>query len=73
MEVYANRRGNSPITHYSIGSKTITVWFKGGKPYTYSYYGGAGQYHVEEMKNMARAGSGPSAYITRNVRDDFDK
>jgi hypothetical protein len=65
-------RGNSPITHYQINSDSITVWFKGGKSYTYSYQK-AGMSNVETMKNLAVQGSGLSAYITKNVRYDYDQ
>lgn len=71
MERYANRSGNSPITYYQIDEDNITVWFKGGKSYTYSHRK-AGRGHVEAMKSLARSGSGLSAYITRNVRFDYD-
>ncbi|MDR0866595.1 MAG: hypothetical protein LBO74_16935 [Candidatus Symbiothrix sp.] len=71
MERYANKNGNSPITHYLIDSDKITVWFKGGKSYSYSYRK-AGTSNVETMKSLARSGSGLSAYITRNVRFDYD-
>ncbi|NND23546.1 MAG: hypothetical protein HKN86_02530 [Acidimicrobiia bacterium] len=73
MEMYANNRGNSPITHYELNSESITVWFKGGKSYSYSYSGDAGEYHVEAMKELALSGTGLSAYITQNVRFDYDK
>lgn len=71
MERYGNRSGNSPITHYQINSDSITVWFKGGKSYIYSH-SGAGMSNVETMKRLARSGSGLSAFITRNVRNDYD-
>jgi len=71
MERYLNRRGNSPITHYQIEDERIIVWFKGGKSYSYSY-SKAGRNHVEKMKILARNGSGLSAYITQNVRFDYD-
>ena len=71
MERYANRSGNSPITHYQINDRSITVCFKGGKNYNYGY-SGAGISNVETMKRLARGGSGLSAYITRNVRNDYD-
>lgn len=71
MEQYANRSGNSPITYYQIEDDKIVVWFKGGKSYSYSYQK-AGRSHVETMKSLARCGSGLSAYITRNVRFDYD-
>jgi len=71
MERYTNLRGNSPITHFQIESDRITVWFRGTKSYTYSYER-AGQSHVETMKTLARSGSGLSAYITKNVKFDYD-
>jgi hypothetical protein len=70
MERYLNRSGNSPITYYQIAETSITVWF-GSKAYTYSHRK-AGSYHVENMKRLAVSGSGLSAYITRNVRSDYD-
>lgn len=42
MESYLNKSGNSPITHYEIGSDCLTIRFKGGKDYTYSKGGKAG-------------------------------
>jgi hypothetical protein len=71
MERYSNLSGNSPITNYEIDETNITVWFKGGKSYTYSY-SRAGRAHIEQMKILARSGSGLSAYITRNVRNLYD-
>jgi hypothetical protein len=71
MEIYSNRRGNSPITHFQIENERISVWFRGGKKYSYSYRK-AGQTHVEKMKILARTGSGLSAYITQNVKLAYD-
>ncbi len=71
MKKYSNQRGNSPITHFQIESERIIVWFQGGKSYSYSYRK-AGRNHVEQMKTLAKNGSGLSAYITQNVRFDYD-
>lgn len=71
MESYANRSGNSPIIGFEIENDRIIVWFKGGKSYSYSYRK-AGKNHVETMKSLARSGSGLSAYITRNVKYNYD-
>lgn len=71
MERYSNRSGNSPITHFEIEDERIIVWFKGGKSYSYSYYK-AGRNNVETMKSLAKSGSGLSAFITRNVRFNYD-
>lgn len=71
MERYLNQSGNSPIIGYQIENERIIIWFNGGKSYSYSYRK-AGRNHVETMKYLARNGSGLSAYITRNVRFDYD-
>ena len=71
MERYSNISGNSPITNYKIEDDKIIVWFKSGKSYSYSYRK-AGRSNVEQMKKLAKSGSGLSAYITRNVRNDYD-
>jgi hypothetical protein len=73
MERYLNISGNSPITNYQIENDRITVWFKGAKrTYSYSYTGRAGITHVDNMKLLAKRGSGLSAYITKNVRNSYD-
>jgi len=72
MEQYSNKSGNSPITHYEIGTDYITVRFKGGKDYTYSYGGKAGRSNADTMKGLALSGSGLSAFITRNAKLLYD-
>ena len=49
MERYANRRGNSGVSGYSIGEDYIDVMFSNGAVYRYSYRS-AGNAKVEEMK-----------------------
>ena len=71
MEKYSNKRGNSPITYFQIENDRIIVQFKEGKSYTYSHFK-AGRHHVEQMKTLARTGSGLCAYITQNVRFNYD-
>ena len=73
MERYLNKSGNSPITYYQIEDDSITVWFKGAqKSYVFSYSGQAGRTNVENMKVLAKSGSGLSAYITKNVKFLYD-
>lgn len=71
MQHYSNLRGNSPIIGYEIEPQRIIVWFKGYKPYSYSYTS-AGTYNVETMKELAQRGAGLSAFITRNVRYNYE-
>lgn len=74
MERYKNSGGNSGVSAYEIGSDYILVLFKGNsKPYRYSYTGGAGSHHVENLKRLARSGSGLNAYIIKHVKDKYDK
>lgn len=71
MEIYLNRSGNSPISHYQINKDNIIVWFKGNpKAYTYPEYL-TGSKHLGQLKYCALTGKGLSAYITKNVRDKF--
>jgi len=72
MQPYANLSGNSPIVGYEIELTRIRVMFKGGRVYSYSY-GSAGASNIEQMKHLARAGAGLSAFITRNVRYAYER
>lgn len=73
MQKYLNRNGNSNVECYEIGNTYIDVCFF-GTPKTYRYsYTSAGQYHVEQMKILARNGCGLNSYIMRNVRFAYEK
>ena len=69
--IYANLRGNSPIIGYEIEPTRIRIMFKGGRTYSYSY-ASAGENNAEQMKSLAQAGAGLSAFITRNVRYNYE-
>ena len=71
MQNYANLRGNSPIIGYEIEPTRIRIMFKGERTYSYSY-ASAGASNVEQMKSLAQAGAGLSAFITRNVRYNYE-
>lgn len=59
MERYSNKSGNSGVTSYEIGESYIRVKFNGNpKIYQYSYDGRVGKTRVENMKRLARSGSG---------------
>ena len=73
METYKNFSGKSGVLGFEIRAESITVWFKGGKrPYNYSYFGKAGEIHVENMKTLALNGSGLNSYIKTNVNNSYD-
>jgi len=72
MENYGDTGGNSGIAAYEIGADYVSVQFTNtGKVYTYSY-AKAGKSHVDQMKILARSGSGLNSYIMRNVKSLFD-
>lgn len=72
MERYSNRNGDSGVSGFEIGIDYIRVKFTGTiKIYTYSY-GKAGMSHVENMKRLARNGSGLNGYINTYVKNKFD-
>ncbi len=72
MVRYANRGGNSGISGYEIGSNFIKIKFNGtARTYTYSHRR-AGQSHVENMKTLAKNGSGLHAYVNSKVKNLYD-
>jgi phosphotransferase system IIB component len=71
MEKYLNRSGRSNVKSFEIETTKITVIFNDNSKYTYSY-NKAGRIAVEEMKRLAKMGSGLNSYIMKNVRKDYD-
>lgn len=73
MERYRNSSGGSGVSAYEIGVDHILVKFSGtARVYRYSYRR-AGQHHVENMKRLAKSGSGLNSYINTNVKNLYDK
>ena len=73
MEKYRNATGGSGVSAYQTGSDFIIVKFSGNvRSYRYSYRG-ASQRHVEQMKLLARRGSGLNCYINQYVKNLYDK
>jgi hypothetical protein len=72
MTRYANRKGDSGVVAYEIGDEAIAVEFTGGDIYLYSYRS-AGKKRVETMKKLARKGEGLSTFISREVKELFER
>lgn len=70
MQPYANSGGNSGVSAYEPGEESITVQFKGGSVYLYTYQS-AGAQHIEQMKVLAVAGQGLGSYINTHVRKAY--
>lgn len=72
MERYRNSGGDSGVSSFEIGTDFIIVKFSGSsRIYRYSYRK-AGQLHVENMKKIARNGSGLNSYINNYVKRLYD-
>lgn len=72
MKLYQNKSGNSGVFAYETGRTFIRIQFLEGARYTYSYKS-ASKEHVEQMKLLAEEGKGLSGYISRHVKDAYDK
>lgn len=73
MDRYINSGGDSGVDSFELGDDYIEVKFKGTfKKYRWSHMR-AGRHHVEQMKVLARRGSGLNAYINSNVKFKYDR
>jgi hypothetical protein len=70
MQRYRDLSGTSGVTAYAIRPDAIDVQFAGGVVYTYTV-ASAGRAHIQQMKRLARSGSGLSTYISQHVRDAY--
>ncbi|WZL80721.1 hypothetical protein QBE53_13035 [Vallitaleaceae bacterium 9-2] len=71
MIKYKDVDKNSGVQSYEIGHDSVTVQFKGGGVYCYSYKS-AGVNNVERMKVLAQQGDGLNAFINTTVRTKYD-
>jgi hypothetical protein len=72
VKFYRNKSGNSGVLAYETGKTFIRIKFIEGELYTYSFKS-AGKEHVERMKELAEQGKGLSGYISKYVKDHYDK
>jgi hypothetical protein len=72
MEKYKNRKGDSGVQSYEIGSDFIIVQFINDGSYLYNYKI-PGSSHVERMKKLAIEGQGLSTYISTNIKKRYAK
>ena len=74
MSPYKNLNGNSNVESYEIEADSITVKFMSGKWRYYLYTSQKpGAEIVEQMKVLAQQGQGLNSYITRVVKNNFDR
>jgi hypothetical protein len=72
MELYRNVNGDSGVYRFEIGLDYIDVEFVSRAVYRYSYRS-AGSTNVEQMKLLARRGSGLGTFINKNVKDRYER
>ena len=72
MDQYKNLSGESGVKGYEIASDSITVEFKDGSAYLYTY-ASAGREAIETMKQLAKGGTGLNAFINTRVKKNYAK
>jgi len=72
MESYANYSGSSGVAALQLGGDYIWVQFTSGSVYEYNY-SSAGSGNIEEMKSLAKSGSGLNSFIMKNVRNNYSR
>lgn len=70
MEQYANTGGASGIVAYEVAADSITVEFRDGAIYLYTY-ASTGRSDVEQLKTLAQQGQGLNSFIARQVRHRY--
>jgi len=68
---YRKLKGQSGVSAYEICPDHIKVVF-GDMIYVYTHKK-PGKKHVTAMKKLARLGMGLSTYISRNVKDNYER
>ena len=72
MKAYRNLSGRSGVTAYELGEGRIAVEFVDGARYLYTQRS-AGKQHIARMQRLAQAGRGLSSYISRYVREAYER
>lgn len=72
MIPYRDLGRDSGVEAYECGDDYITVQFKSGGVYKYTYRK-PGRSEVEHMKALARAGNGLNTYINTSVGDRHER
>jgi hypothetical protein len=72
MIKYLNQGLNSNVEYYLPSFNSILVRFRGGAEYLYTNEA-TGEYHVNNMKQLASIGKGLTSYINRRVKFKYAK
>ncbi len=67
MEPYSGVDDDSGVIWYEIAPDGITVQFKTGGTYLYTY-GSAGKLNVERMKQLAISGDGLNSFMNKYTK-----
>lgn len=62
----------SGIAAYTYSSDRISIKFRSGSIYEYTY-SSAGKRNIEKMKKLADKGSGLNSFINKKVRHKYSK
>ena len=71
MERYKGQDNHhSGVRAYELLTDGIKLQFQDYSTYLYDYQK-PGKYHVEQMKRLAREGSGLTTYVNQHVRENY--
>jgi len=72
MAKYLNLSGNSGVLAYAVQEGAIIVQFVDGHAYLYTDRS-AGEANIREMQALAERGRGLSTFISRTVKDGYER
>ena len=72
MPRYKNLSGRSGVIAFETTSDSITLTFVNGDRYVYTA-ARPGRDAVDRMTELAKAGCGLSTYVSKHVRDNFER
>jgi hypothetical protein len=70
METYRNLGGRSGVVAFDLGTDSITIEYANGGVYLYTN-SSAGAANIEQMKKLARQGSGLNTFINQQIREKY--
>jgi len=68
---YADTDADSSVDSYEVGADYIRIRFTDGSIYLYTY-ASAGEANINQMKTLAKAGSGLNSFIMNNVKYEYE-
>ena len=72
MQRYHNLSRKSGVVAYAVEKGAITIQFADGHVYLYTHRS-AGAANIRKMQALAERGRGLSTFVSRNVKDGYER